>query len=100
MPEPRIEQRTAAFALTGHCAGCDQDAETRLYRVRFTSAEPDAVEYCADCADLTRLDNHGETESIEPIGDDALCLGCSAVVGGPVLREYCSSLTHPMGKEA
>lgn len=48
-----------------HCDGCDQDAETRTYDVtHHDGTTSPRTRYCADCADLARMDWNGETAAI------------------------------------
>lgn len=77
--------------------GCDVTTIQR-YAVTDHEGHVHVCEYCQECADLARADWNGETASIVGPITDLHCAGCSAVLGEPVDRSACSTLTHPMGE--
>jgi hypothetical protein len=55
-----------------HCIGCSEGAEeqsptTKRYVVKHHDGSFSMVNYCADCADLARMDWNGNTEDIAEV---------------------------------
>lgn len=52
------------------CQGCDAEHPTKPYRITFHNGNRERVDYCAECAELARVDWNGETARIDPIEVD------------------------------
>lgn len=72
---------------------CDESTIQR-YVVRDHEGRLSLVEYCAECAELARVDFNGETAAIVGPLTDEHCPNCSGVLDEPVTLDNCSSLTH------
>jgi hypothetical protein len=48
------------------CEGCDESRPTSLHLITRHNGTTVRARYCADCAELARMDWNGETKSIAP----------------------------------